>query len=55
MRHHSPVRRPRRPTATIDDIVELLHGIGAILMAISAKLAEVVELMGGDDDEEADA
>jgi len=49
------MRRPHRSAATLDDIVEVLHGIGVILMAISAKLDEVIELMGGDEDEEADA
>jgi hypothetical protein len=49
------MHRRRRPAATLDDVVEVLHGIGVILMAISAKLEEVIELLGGNADEEADA
>jgi hypothetical protein len=49
-------RRPSpRPASTLDDIVEVLTGIGRTLMAISAKLDAIAHLLGGDDDEEADA
>jgi hypothetical protein len=34
------------------EAVELLHGIGTMLMAMDAKLEEIVELLGGEDDEE---
>lgn len=52
MLHHSLVRPRRRPTATLDDVVEVLHGIGIILMEISAKLDNIATLIGEDDDEE---
>jgi hypothetical protein len=45
----------RRPGATLDDVVELLRGIGTILMKIDAKLDEVIRLLEDDDDGEADS
>jgi hypothetical protein len=48
-------RRPRPTASTLDDVVELLAGIGQTLMAISAKLDAIAQLLGGDEDEEADA
>jgi hypothetical protein len=45
----------RRQQATLDDVVELLRGIGIILMEIDAKLDRVIRYLRGDDDEEADA
>jgi hypothetical protein len=42
----------RRERATLDDVVELLRGIGTILMAIDAKLARIVQENGEDEDEE---
>jgi len=45
--------RPRR-SAALDDIVELLEGIGAILMKNSVQLETIISHVGGDDDEEAD-
>jgi hypothetical protein len=44
-----------RPTSTLDDVVELLTGIGRTLMAMSAKLDYISRLLEGQDDEEADA
>jgi hypothetical protein len=44
----------RRQRATLDDVVELLHVIGAILMAIGAQLEKIIALGGGDEDEKAD-
>jgi hypothetical protein len=41
--------------AELRDIVEVLHGIGIALMGISARLDRIIGLLGGDDDEEADA
>jgi hypothetical protein len=35
--------------------VELLTGIGQALMAISARVDDIADLLEGDDDEEADA
>jgi hypothetical protein len=48
-------RRSRRPGSTLDDVVEILTGIGQTLMAISAKLDDIADLLEGDDDEGADA
>jgi len=45
-------RRERR--ATLDDVVELLHGIGTILMEIDAKLEEAIQHLEEDDDDEAE-
>lgn len=46
--------RRRDPPAQLEDIVELLQGIGTILMTIAARLEAIIELLGGDEDEEAD-
>jgi hypothetical protein len=35
----------RRQRATLDDVVELLTGIGRALMGISAKLDDIIELL----------
>jgi hypothetical protein len=35
----------------LDDVVELLHGLGTMLMVIDVKLATIVGAIGGDDDE----
>lgn len=43
----------RRQRATLDDVVELLRGIGTILMEIDAKLERILRQNGGDEDEEA--
>jgi hypothetical protein len=48
-------RRRIEPAATLDDVVELLIGIGVALMGISANLRHIAELLGGDEDEETDA
>jgi hypothetical protein len=45
----------RRGRATLDDVVELLHGIGVILMRIDAKLEIIVSDIGEDWDEEAES
>jgi hypothetical protein len=42
-------QRPKR--RQLDEILEVLHGIGMMLMDISARLETVVELMKGDGDE----
>ena len=40
----------------LPEIVRLLHGVGSILMAIDAKLEQIVRYAGGDDEaEEADS
>jgi len=44
--------RRRRERATLDDVVELLRGIGTILMEIDSKLQRLVRTIEGDDDEE---
>ena len=45
----------RRNRATLDDVVELLQGIGTMLMKIDAKLQEVIRYLDGDDDDEAES
>jgi hypothetical protein len=51
------VRRREREEqgTTLDDVVEVLQGIGVVAMAISAKLDQIVGMLGGQEDEEADA
>jgi hypothetical protein len=44
--------RRRRERATLDDVVELLRGIGTILMEIDSKLQRLIRTIEGDDDEE---
>jgi hypothetical protein len=41
----------RRDRATLDDVVELLRGIGTILMEIDEKLARLLRAEGDDEDE----
>ena len=41
--------------ATLDDVVKYLRGIGAILMKIDAKIAEVIQLLDEEGDEEAES
>ncbi len=41
----------RREHATLDDVVELLRGIGTILMEIDEKLARLLGEDGEDEDE----
>jgi hypothetical protein len=48
------MRRRPRPTSTLDDVVELLSGIGQALMAVNANLLSIIRLLRGEDDEEAD-
>jgi len=45
----------RRERATLDDVVELLRGIGTMLMKIDAKLEEVIRYLDGEDDAEAES
>jgi hypothetical protein len=35
----------RREQATLDDIVELLAGLGRVLMGISARLDDIIDLL----------
>jgi hypothetical protein len=37
--------RRRQQRATLEDVVELLEGLGRILMGISARLDEIIELL----------
>jgi hypothetical protein len=46
--------RKRQSGATLDDVVELLHGIGRILMEISARLEALSDFLRGENDEETD-
>ena len=45
------IRRRRRKQRQLEEILEVLHGIGMMLMDISARLETVVDLMKGSDDE----
>jgi hypothetical protein len=46
----------RRKQRQLDEILEVLHGIGMMLMDISARIETVVDLMkGGEDEGEPDA
>jgi hypothetical protein len=45
----------RQTSATLDDVVELLRGIGTILMEIDAKLQTIIRHMGVDDNGEAES
>ena len=47
--------RRRGERATLDDVVELLRGIGTILMEIDAKLQGLIRAIEGGDDSEADS
>ncbi len=49
------LRRRSKPHSTLDDVVEVLEGIGLELMGISARLDDVIGILEGEDDEEADA
>jgi len=45
----------RRERATLDDVVELLRGIGTTLMKIDSKLEELISYIDGEDDGEAES
>jgi len=50
------IRRRRGKQRQLEEMLEVLHGIGMMLMDISARLETVVDLMkGGDDEGESDA
>jgi hypothetical protein len=49
------LRRRQDPVSTLDDVVEVLHGIGLALMKISSQLEDVIAILGGEDDGQADA
>jgi len=56
LRDDSRMRRARRrPRATLDDVVEYLHGIVTILMEIDAKLDDIARQNGEDEDGEEEA
>jgi hypothetical protein len=44
--------RRRRERATLDDVVELLRGIGTILIEIDAKLEDIARRNRDEDEEE---
>jgi hypothetical protein len=54
-RHHLDMTWRRHRGATLDDVVELLQGIGTILMDINAKLEAIIRHIRGDEDEETDS
>ena len=41
-----------QPEEPVKEVVELLHGLGAILMTIDSRVETIVELLGGEDGEE---
>ena len=43
--------RRRAKRRQLEEILEVLHGVGMMLMDISARLETVVDLMKGGDDE----
>ena len=45
------ILRRRGKQRQLDEVLEVLHGIGMMLMDISARLETVVELMKGDNGE----
>jgi hypothetical protein len=45
------VFRPRAKRRQLDEILEVLHGVGMMLKDISARLETVVDLMKGGDNE----
>ena len=50
------IRRRRGKQRQLEEMLEVLHGIGMMLMDISARLETVVDLMkGGADEGESDA
>jgi hypothetical protein len=49
---HLAVLWPRRDRATLDDVVELLHGLGVILQQVDAMFERIVWLLEEDDDDE---
>jgi hypothetical protein len=46
--------RGRMASQELDEIVRLLHGLGAVLMRISATLDEIALMLRLEDDDEAD-
>jgi hypothetical protein len=46
------LRKRRTTAATLDEVVELLRGIGTILMEIDAKLEDIARENGDEKDEE---
>ena len=50
-RNSYEVFRRRAKRQQLDEILEVLHGVGMMLMDISARLETVVDLMKGGDDE----
>jgi hypothetical protein len=46
------VWRPREPAPELVELVALVRDIGKFLMGMDAKLDRIIELLGGEDDEE---
>jgi hypothetical protein len=46
------LRRAGRPSATLDDVVELLTGIGQVVMGISVRLEQIVAILLENDEED---
>lgn len=49
------MRRTGDEPGELHDLVEIVQGIAQLLMGIDAKLNDIIVLLGGDEDEEADA
>jgi hypothetical protein len=45
----------REPTATLDDVVELLTGIGQATMGIGAQLNRIIAILEEEDGEQSDS
>jgi hypothetical protein len=43
--------RPK-PESSLDDVVEVLEGLGQMLQVIDARLLEIIGILRGDDEEE---
>jgi hypothetical protein len=48
-------RRRPEPGSTLDDVVEFLRGIGLELMGISSRLDDLIAILEGEDDGQADS
>jgi hypothetical protein len=46
------LRRARRPSATLDDVVEVLSGIGQVVMGISVRLEQIIAILQENEEED---
>jgi hypothetical protein len=52
--HHRVILRKPRPESTLDDVVEVLQGLGQMLMSIGETLEGIAAILRDEDDGEAD-